>query len=80
MLLPMTVWVSIGVGILVPCAFFAYEYSIERKAPYVTLTPFRRFRDPRSGAIRMSDEEVSFDPRHGRYMKCAELLVTLASA
>lgn len=78
--LPGTVWSGIAIGLLTPAAFFAFEYSIERKAPYVTLTPFKRTRDPRTGEIIPGTEEVSFDPRHGHYMKCAEVLITLASA
>jgi hypothetical protein len=67
-------------GLVIPAAFFAFEYSIERKAAYVTLTPFKRTRDPQTGGIIEGTEEVSFDPRHGHYMKCAEVLITLASA
>ena len=78
--LPWTIWLGIGMGLLIPAAFFAFEFSIERKAPYVTLTPFKRTRDPKTGAIIPGTEEVSFDPRHGHYMKCAEVLITLASA
>jgi hypothetical protein len=37
---PCAVWIGIVMGVLIPAAFFAFEYSIERKAPYVTLTPF----------------------------------------
>ena len=77
---PCAVWVGIAMGLLIPAGFFAFEYSIERKAPYVTLTPFRKTRDPRTGNIQGGAEEVSFDPRHGHYMKCAEVLITLASA
>jgi hypothetical protein len=77
---PVTVRAGIAIGLLLPAAFFAYEYSIERKAPYVTLTPFKRTRDARTGKIIAGIEEVSFDPRHGHYMKCAEVLITLASA
>jgi hypothetical protein len=78
--LPGTIWSGVAMGLLIPAAFFAYEYSIERRAPYVTLTPFKRTRDPRTGEIIGGTEEVSFDPRHGHYMKCAEVLITLASA
>ena len=78
--LPWTIWSGIAAGLIIPTAFFAFEYSIERKAPYVTLTPFKRSRDARTGEIIRGTEEVSFDPRHGHYMKCAEVLITLASA
>jgi hypothetical protein len=78
--LPWTIWLGIAIGLLIPAAFFAFEYSIERKARYVTLTPFKRTRHPGTGEIIEGTEEVSFDPRHGHYMKCAEVLITLASA
>jgi hypothetical protein len=80
MALPGTIWFGIAMGLVIPAAFFAFEYSIERKAAYVTLTPFKRTRDPQTGGIIEGTEEVSFDPRHGHYMKCAEVLITLASA
>ena len=80
MWLPWTIWLGVVMGLLIPGAFFSFEYSIERKAPYVTLTPFKRTRDPKTGKIINGIEEVSFDPRHGHYMKCAEVLITLASA
>ncbi len=78
--LPWTIWLGVATGLLAPAGFFAYEYSIERKAPYVTLTPFKRTRDHQTGEIIGGTEEVSFDPRHGHYLKCAEVLITLASA
>ncbi len=71
---------GMAIGLLLPAAFFTFEYSIERKARYVTLTPFKRTRDPQTGEILSGGEEVDFDPRHGHYMKCAEVLITLASA
>ena len=67
-------------GLVIPAGFFLFEYSIERKAPYVTLTPFKRSRDPQTGNIVRRNEEVDFDPRHQSYIKCAEVLITLASA
>jgi hypothetical protein len=78
--LPWTIWSGVAMGLIIPAAFFAFEYSIERKAAYVTLTPFKTTRDPGTGKIIVGTEEVSFDPRHGHYMKCAEVLITLASA
>ena len=69
---------SIGTGSFL--SFLAFEYSIERKAKYVTLTPFKCRRDIKTDQIIMDSEEVDFDPRHGHYMKCAEVLITLASA
>ncbi len=78
--LPTMIWAGIAVGLIIPALFFAFEFSLERKAKYVTLTPFKATRNPQSGEIETSDEEVSFDPRHGHYLKCAEVLITLASA
>lgn len=80
MCLPWTFWLGIAMGMLFPAAFFAFEYSIERKAKWVTLTPFKMTRNPQTEAIISGTEEVSFDPRHGHYMKCAEVLITLSSA
>ncbi len=77
---PCAVWLGVAMGVVIPAAFFWFEYSIERKARYVTLTPFKRMRDPQTGRILAGSEEVSFDPRHGHYLKCAEVLITLASA
>jgi hypothetical protein len=45
-IVPSTIWSGVVMALLIPAAFFAYEYSIERKAPYVTLTPFKRTRNP----------------------------------
>jgi hypothetical protein len=80
MSIPHSIWWGLGVGISSFLAFFAFEYSIERKAKYVTLTPFKCSRDVKTGRILLGSEEVDFDPRHGHYMKCAEVLITLASA
>ncbi|MGO9084458.1 MAG: hypothetical protein ACLQBK_04460 [Candidatus Sulfotelmatobacter sp.] len=81
---PHSIWWGLGVGIGSFLAFFAFEYSIERgqerKGSYVTLTPFKRKRDMKTGDILQVDEEVDFDPRHGHYMKCGEVLIALASA
>jgi hypothetical protein len=80
MVFPYPVWLGIGTGLAIPVAFFLFEYRIERKASYVTLTPFKRSRDPDTGQVIRGREEVDFDPRHGHYMKVGEVLVTLASA
>jgi hypothetical protein len=45
----------------------------------MTLTPFKKRRDMKTGEIVQIDEEVDFDPRHGHYMKCGEVLIALAS-
>ncbi len=77
---PCAVWLGVALGLLSPAAFFAFEFRIERKEKYVTLTPFKRGRDPQTGEITFGTEEVSFDPRLEHYLKCAEVLITLASA
>jgi len=82
MFLLFPVWLGAGVGLIIPIAFFIFEFRIERRAPWVTLTPFKMSRDPKSGEIHHSSEGgvVDFDPRHGHYMKLGEVLITLASA
>jgi hypothetical protein len=77
---PHSIWWGLGIGIGSFLAFFTFEYSIERKAKYVTLTPFKSRRDLKTGRIFLLDEEVEFDPRHGHYMKFGEVLIALASA
>jgi hypothetical protein len=78
--LPIPVLLGIGAGLAIPSAFFVYEYSIERKGPYVTLTPFRKSRNPDTREVVQGREEVDFDPRHGHYMKIGEVLIALSSA
>lgn len=80
MFLPIPVLLGIGAGLAIPAGFFIFEYNIERKAPYVTLTPFRRSRNPDTGQVIQGREEVDFDPRHGHYMKIGEVLIALSSA
>lgn len=82
MFLPVSVWFGVGVGVVIPIAFFLFEYRLERKAKWVTLTPFMMLRDPKTGDVYRSPENevVDFDPRHGHYMKLGEMLITLASA
>lgn len=66
-------------GVLIPIGFFLFEWLIERKSHYVTLTPFKHSRDP-AGNVIVSQEEVDFDPRLGHYLKVGEVLVTLGAA
>jgi len=84
MSVPYSIWWGIGVGVGSFLAFFAFEYSIEReqerRGNYMTLTPFKMRRDMTTGQIVRENEEVDFDPRHGHYMKCGEVLIALASA
>jgi hypothetical protein len=77
---PHSICWGLGIAIGSFLAFFAFEFSIERKAKYVTLTPFKSRRDLKTGQILLTEEEVDFDPRHGHYMKCGEVLIALASA
>jgi hypothetical protein len=44
------------------------------------LSPPKRLRDPKTGAIVNGTGDYDFDPRHGHYMKCGEVITTLASA
>jgi len=73
MSIPQSIWWGLGVGAVAFSAFFAFEFSIERReeraGSYVTLTPFKMRRDRATGKIVQDDEEVDFDPRHGHYMK-----------
>jgi hypothetical protein len=78
--LPIPVLLGIGAGLVIPAGFFVFEYRIERTAPYVTLTPFKRSRNPDTGGVIKGREEVDFDPRHGHYMKIGEVLIALSSA
>jgi hypothetical protein len=45
---PISLLWAVAVGVVIPAAFFIYEYRIERKEAYVTLTPFKKERDPAS--------------------------------
>jgi hypothetical protein len=79
---PIPVWLGLSIGIAIPVAFFIFEYRLERKAPWVTLTPWKMSRKRDTGEMVFPEEGgvVDFDPRHGHYMKLGELLITLASA
>jgi hypothetical protein len=78
---PLSIWLGVLVALALPAAFFTFEYLIEKKEKYVTLTPLRVRRDPGNPEkLVFFDEEVSFDPRHEHYLKCAEVLLTLSSA
>lgn len=78
--IPHSIFWGFGIGVFFFLTFFAFEFSIERKAKYVTLTPFKMKRDMNTGRVHMENEEVDFDPRHGHYLKCGEVLIALASA
>jgi hypothetical protein len=82
--------VGITVGVCLPVALFAIEFSIERgiqrkaasnnRKIWWSLTPQRKIRNFVTGAVESTDQEVDFDPRHGHYMKCGEIVIALASA
>ena len=88
--MPCPILVGILVGTAFPIVLFAIEYSIEQRAKqaakkngrkiWCTLTPARMVRDTATGEVMRGEGEVDFDPRHGHYMKCGEIIVTLASA
>jgi hypothetical protein len=84
MAIAISIWLGFGMGIVIPLAFFTVEYSIERKEErkgnFITLTPFKNRRNRETGKIDYFNEDVDFNPRHGNYLKCAEVLITLASA
>lgn len=80
MCVPTSILLAVALGVAIPVVFFIFEFRIERKAPYVTLTPFKRARNPVDGTVIEVPGEVDFDPRHGHYMKLGEVLITLASA
>ncbi len=88
----MSISVSSGllVGLSMPLILFVIEYLIERSAMrsaklkgakiWWTLTPQRKVRNFVTGLVEAKLEEVDFDPRHGHYMKCGEVVIALASA
>lgn len=83
--IPLSVWLAFSVGLAFPAIFFAIEFRLERQAVrkgnYITLTPLKRSRDPKKPQnLLPPGEEIGFDPRHGHYMKIAEVFVTVASA
>jgi hypothetical protein len=77
-----TVW-GIVVGVAAPCIMGLIEYSFERGAGYITLTPREWVVNPKpqSGArYILSDKLVDFVPRMQQYTKTAEIAITVASA
>lgn len=81
---------GLTLGICFPLVFFVFEFRIERRTKkqaelnnrkiWWSLTPQRKVRNYRTGLVETKDDEVDFDPRHGHYMKCGEVVITLASA
>jgi hypothetical protein len=83
---------TIGVilGVCLPVVFFLIASTIERRAKQAarlkgakiwwTLTPQKKVRNFETGLVQSTSEEVDFDPRHGHYMKCGEIIIALASA
>jgi hypothetical protein len=77
-------------GLILPLGLFGIEYYFERKVKkaaelkgskiWWTLSPQRKVRNFQTGLIEPKPEEIDFDPRHGHYMKCGEVVITLASA
>jgi hypothetical protein len=88
--IPLSVLTGIVIGVVIPSGFFVAEYWFERSSQktaiaqgrktWMTLTPPKKKRNGLTGELVASEEEVDFDPRHSHYMKCAEVLITLASA
>lgn len=89
-MLGIPVWIGIGTGALLPIGLFSVEYRVEMRSlrratahgatMWWTLTPQRKVRNFETGAVEPRNEEIDFDPRHGHYMKCGEIITTLASA
>ena len=89
-MLDIPVIIGIVSGICLPTGFFIAATVIERRIQkdadergvkaYWTLTPQRKKRNFKTAAVEPIDDEVDFDPRHGHYMKCGEIIITLASA
>jgi len=85
-----SVIIGIIIGLIFPLGFFGVEYYFERKSKLAaeskgskiwwTLSPQRKIRNFQTGLVEAKQEEVDFDPRHGHYMKCGEVIITLASA
>ena len=81
---------GIFIGLFLPLAFFCIELHIERKIKkasiskgnkiWWTLSPQRKKRNFITGLVENTQDEVDFDPRHGHYMKCGEIIIALASA
>ena len=86
---PWSIWTGLATGVSVPSVCFAVQYITESRLVekeeanggkrWMTFTPPIRKRDG-SGNVVKEDGSVDFAPRHGHYMKCGEVLVTLASA
>jgi hypothetical protein len=85
---PVIVGLVVGVGS--PILLFTVEFTFEARTKkeairnnrkiWWSLTPQRKVRNFKTGAIEPKEEEVDFDPRHGHYMKCGEVVIALASA
>jgi hypothetical protein len=86
----MPVFAGVATGIALPTICYLIELRIELKnrktasangrSIWWTLRPQKKVRNFVTGTVEATPEEVDFDPRHGHYMKCGEIIVTLASA
>jgi hypothetical protein len=89
-MLVLPIVLGLTLGLLFPLACFVVATKIETKVSkdaksrgdeaYWTLMPQRRKRDFKTGKLVPTEDEVDFDPRHGHYMKCGEIVITIASA
>jgi len=72
---------GIIVGIVLFLSAYLWCLRVEKSYDYVTFTPRKRDRFGKYIEGEGKEEElVDFDPRHGHYLKCAEVVITLSSA
>src|ERR1700726_1901943 len=55
-------------------------WRIAKDWEFVTFEPPKQVRDAATGRITPTGGLVDFDPRHGHYLKIAEVIITIASA
>jgi hypothetical protein len=82
--------VGIALAIALPIVLYSIEKTIERRimkeaarkgnTVWWSLKPQKKRRNFVTGMVESTGDEVDFDPRHGHYMKCGEIVITLASA
>ena len=84
------VFAGLITGVALPIVLFSIEATIEGASKkraaengakiWWSLRPQKKVRDFSTGEVIATTEQVDFDPRHGHYMKCGEIVITLASA
>lgn len=73
------IWWTFAGAALFFCVLWVCLYRRDNRKLYVTFTPLElvRYSD---GQFLPSGRRIDFDPRHGHYLKIAEIITTLASA